>query len=192
MRILLSLMLLLGCWSAANAQSARLHPGDSITITVYQDPKLDRQVVIGPTGMISFPLVGQIQAGGLTPGELESALKARLKDKFAEAPDVTVGFLGTKPLEEYLKPKIYITGEVLRPGTFVVMTHVDILQAIAMAGGFSPFAAKQRIQVRRQINGVESTFVFNYNDFFSGRNVEDNIGLKAGDVNIVPERGLLE
>jgi polysaccharide export outer membrane protein len=66
------------------------------------------------------------------------------------------------------------------------------MQAIAQAGGFSPFAAKRRIQVRRKINGEESIFVFNYDDFFSGTNLADNVGLRAGDVVIVPEKGLFE
>jgi polysaccharide biosynthesis/export protein len=192
MRILLSLVLWLACWSAAVAQSAQLQPGDVISISVYQDPKLDRSVLIGPTGMISFPLIGQVKAGGLTPAALEGVLKARLKGKFAEEPDITVSLAAAKTLEEDLKPRVYITGEVLRPGFFVMRTKLDVLQAIAMAGGFSPFAAKQRIQVRRQIAGIESTFVFNYNDFFSGTYVEDNIRLRPGDVIIVPEKGLFE
>jgi len=66
------------------------------------------------------------------------------------------------------------------------------MQAIAVAGGFSPFAAKKRIQVRRKINGVESIFVFNYDDFFAGANFDDNVNLRVGDVIIVPERGLFE
>jgi polysaccharide export outer membrane protein len=192
MRILLSLVLWLGCWSVALAQSAQLHPGDVISISVYQDPKLDRQVLIGPTGMIAFPLVGQIKAAGLTPSALENILKERLKGKFSEEPDITVSLTAEKTLEEDLKPRFYITGEVLRPGYFVIRTKLDVLQAIAMAGGFSPFAAKRRIQVRRQINGIESTYVFDYNDFFAGTNVADNIRLRAGDVIIVPERGLFE
>jgi polysaccharide biosynthesis/export protein len=192
MRILLSLVLWLGCWSVALAQSAQLHPGDVISISVYQDPKLDRQVLIGPTGMIAFPLVGQIKAAGLTPSALENILKERLKGKFSEEPDITVSLTAEKTLEEDLKPSFYITGEVLRPGYFVIRTKLDVLQAIAMAGGFSPFAAKRRIQVRRQINGIESTYVFDYNDFFAGTNVDDNIRLRAGDVIIVPERGLFE
>jgi polysaccharide biosynthesis/export protein len=192
MRILLSLVLWLGCWSVALAQSAQLHPGDVISISVYQDPKLDRQVLIGPTGMIAFPLVGQIKAAGLTPSALENILKERLKGKFSEEPDITVSLTAEKTLEEDLKPRFYITGEVLRPGYFVIRTKLDVLQAIAMAGGFSPFAAKRRIQVRRQINGIESTYVFDYNDFFAGTNVDDNIRLRAGDVIIVPERGLFE
>jgi len=192
MRILLALVLWLGCWSGAIAQSGLLQPGDVISISVYQDPKLDRQVLIGPTGMIAFPLVGQIKAAGMTPSALESVLKARLKGKFTEEPDVTVSLTAEKALEEDLKPRVYITGEVLRPGYFVARTKIDVMQAIAMAGGFSPFAAKRRIQVRRKVNGVESIFVFNYDDFFSGANLDDNVRVRAGDVIIVPERGLFE
>jgi polysaccharide export outer membrane protein len=192
MRILLLLVLFLGCSSAAQAQSAALHPGDVVSISVYQDPKLDRQVVIGPTGMISFPLVGQIHAAGLTPAGLESVLKARLKSRFTEEPDITVSFIAAKTLEEDLKPRIFVTGEVLRPGFYVMRRRVDVMQAIAEAGGFSPFAAKRRIQVRRKIRGVDSVFEFNYYDYFSGTNVTDNISLRPGDVVIVPERGLFE
>jgi polysaccharide export outer membrane protein len=192
MRILLLLVLLLGSSGTALAQSATLQPGDAVSISVYQDPKLDRQVIVGPTGMISFPLAGQIRAGGLTPADLERVLRQRLRAKFTEEPDVTVGLLGIKPLEEDLKPRIFITGEVLRPGYYVMRTRLDLMQLIAEAGGFSPFAATRRIQVRRKIDGVESLFVFNYNDFFSGANFADNIGLRPGDVIIVPERGLLE
>jgi polysaccharide export outer membrane protein len=190
MRILFFSVLLLGCWSTAHAQA--LKPGDVLTISVYQDPKLDRQVLVGPTGMISFPLAGTIRAGGLTPDAVANVIKTRLKSKFTEEPDVTVSLVAVKPLEEDLKPKIFITGEVLRPGPFVMRDRLNVMQAIAVAGGFSPFAAKQRIQLRRKIDGVESIFVFNYNDFFAGRNFENNISLRAGDIIIVPERGLFE
>jgi polysaccharide export outer membrane protein len=174
------------------AQSGALQPGDPINISVYQDPKLDRTVVVGPTGMISFPLAGQIRAGGLTPAQLENVLRQRLKGRFAEEPDVTVSLAALRTPEEDLKPRFYITGEVLRPGFYVIRTRLDLMQAIAQAGGFSPFAAKRRIQVRRKINGEESIFVFNYDDFFSGTNLADNVGLRAGDVVIVPEKGLFE
>jgi polysaccharide export outer membrane protein len=190
MRILLALVFLCGFWASAGAQA--LQPGDTIAISVYQDPKLDRQVVIGPTGMISFPLAGQIRAGGLTPAALESVLRLRLKDKFTEEPDITVSLVAAKQLEEDLKPRIFVTGEVLRPGFFVFRTRTNVLQAIALAGGFGPYAAKRRIQVRRQINGIEVMFLFDYVNFHSGRNVEDNIDLQAGDVIIIPERGILE
>jgi polysaccharide biosynthesis/export protein len=191
--IILALVFLCGFWSSAGAQA--LKPGDVISISVYQDPKLDRQVIIGPTGMISFPLAGQIRAGGLTPAQLEDVIKARLKDKFTEEPDVTIS-LGAekpeKPLEEDLKPRIFVTGEVLRPGFFIVRMKTTVLQAIALAGGFGPYAAKQRIQVRRQINGTEVMYLFDYVDFHRGRNVEDNIDLLPGDVVIIPERTIFE
>src|SRR6476659_4997329 len=95
MRIIFGLLLVL-CWSTA-ASSQALNPGDTISISVYQDPKLDRQVVIGPSGMISFPLAGQIRAGGMTPAALETVLKARLKGRFTEEPDITVALVALKP-----------------------------------------------------------------------------------------------
>jgi polysaccharide biosynthesis/export protein len=194
MRILLIFVLFLGCSIATQAHTQTLKSGDAISITVYQDPKLDRQVLIGPSGMISFPLAGQVRAAGMTPADLEGVLKSRLRARFAEEPDVTVSLVGLSStlLEDDLKPKFFITGEVLRPGPFVLRTKLNVVQAIAVAGGFSPFAAKKRIQVRRKIDGVESLFVFNYDDFFSGRNFDDNVNLRAGDVIIVPERGLFE
>jgi polysaccharide biosynthesis/export protein len=192
MRILFLLGLFLACASATQAHAQALQPGDTLSISVYQDPKLDRQVVVGPGGMISFPLVGQIRAGGLTPAGLESVLKARLRSKFTEEPDVTVSLVTSTLLQEELQPKIFITGEVLRPGVYVMRTRRDIMQALAEAGGFSPFAATRRIQVRRKIKGIESIFVFNYNDFFAGTNLADNISLRTGDVVIVPEKGLFE
>ena len=191
MRILLALLLLL-CAFSTGAHAQALQAGDTISISVYQDPKLDRQVIIAPNGMISFPLAGQIRASGLTPGQLEDILKARLKDKFTGDLDISVALAGLKPLEEDLKPRIFVTGEVLRPGPFLLRQRTTVLQAIALAGGFGPFAAKQRIQVRRQMNGVEVMFLFDYDSFFSGRNVEDNIDLRAGDVVLIPERGLFE
>src|SRR3974377_526944 len=115
MRILLLVMLVFACLNATSAQAQTLQAGDLISISVYQDPKLDRQVLIGPTGMISFPLVGQIRAAGLTPSALEGIIKERLKGKFTEPPDVSVALAATKVLEEDLKPRVYITGQVLRP-----------------------------------------------------------------------------
>jgi polysaccharide export outer membrane protein len=194
MRVLLALVILCGFLTAAKAQT--LQPGDTIAVSVYQDPKLDRQIVIGPTGTFSFPLAGQIKAGGLTTEALEKTLKARLKDKFTTDIDVTVTLVATKldtsRPDEDLKPRIFVTGEVLRPGPYILKTRLNVLQAISVAGGFGLYAAKQRVQIRRQIAGREVMFLFDYNAFYSGRNVEDNIDLEPGDVVIIPERGLFE
>src|SRR5205085_6239627 len=138
---------------------------------------------IGPTGLISFPLAGQIKAGGMTPTALEEALKAKLKDKYTTDLDITVTLVASKVeqakqeqrTEEDLKPRIYVTGEVLRPGPYVIRMPLTVLQAIAVSGGFGLYAAKRRVQVRRQIAGQEVMFLFNFEDFHSGRNIEDNI-----------------
>ena len=95
--------------------------------------------------------------------------------------------------EEDLKPKIFITGEVIRPGSYVVRQPTTLMQAIALAGGVGPFAAKSRIQVRRRAAGGDETiFMFNYKAYEAGLDLEGNIGLRTGDVIMVPERGLFD
>ena len=121
MRILI-LGLFLGFW-ATGASAQNLKSGDSLSISVLQDPKLDRTVVIDPRGEIAFPLAGHIRARGLTPLAVENIIKSKLKGNYAdENLDVTVALL-TSPKEipeEDLKPKIFVTGEVIRPGSYVV------------------------------------------------------------------------
>src|SRR5437763_15082081 len=140
MRSILAFFLFFGLTAAAGAQT--LNPGDTIAISVYQDSKLDRQIVIGPTGFISFPLAGQVRAGGLTPEGLENALKARLKDKYATDLDVTVTLVAVsrerererekERIDDELKPRIFVTGEVQKPGPFFMRQRTTVLQAIAL------------------------------------------------------------
>jgi polysaccharide biosynthesis/export protein len=177
--------------SAAGAQS--LKPGDSLSISVMQDPKLDRQVLVDSSGQIAFPLAGHIRAGGLTPQGLEHILKNKLKANYKDEDlDVTVGLTGTTVPEEDLKPKVFITGEILRPGSYVVRQQTTLMQAIALAGGLGPFAAKRRIMVRRKGGPGEDIFMFDYRAYEAGQDLEGNITLRAGDVVMVPERGLFE
>ena len=194
MRVLISILSL---WiffvPAARAQT--LKPGDSLSVSVLQDPKLDRTVVVDPTGQIAFPLAGHIRAQGLTAQGLEKIIKSKLARNYKdESLDVTVALVSaasTEP-EDDLKPKIFITGEIVRPGAFVVRQKTTLMQAIALAGGLGPYAAKSRIQVRRRDAGGEKIFVFDYRSYLAGNDIEGNITLRAGDVIVVPERGLLE
>ena len=188
MRILMALGLLLGFVTAAGAQT--LQPGDTIEISVLQDSKLDRRVLIGPDGRISFPLAGHLQAGGLTPEAVENALRNRLQKNYSDRLDITVSLVSSGRAEDDNKPRIYVTGEITKPGTYVLIKSINIMQAIAQAGGLGPFAARQRIQVRRKINGEESVFYFNYAAFEAGTDLTGNINLLGGDVLVVPERGL--
>jgi len=188
------LLTLLGlCLVTPVAQAQTLKAGDSLSISVAQDPKLDRQVLIDPSGQIAVPLAGHIRAAGMTPQGLERVLKERLKGNYKDEDlDVTVAISGTLVPEEDLKPKIFITGEVLRPGSYVVRQPTTLMQAIALAGGLGPYAAKRRIMVRRKGGPGENIYMFDYRAYEAGADLEGNITLRAGDVIMVPERGLFE
>jgi len=190
MRILLAFLLCCVCWTGAIAQTLR--PGDTIQISVYQDPKLDRQIIIDQSGMISFPLAGHIRAGGLTAQALEKALRNSLRDKYTSDLDITVSVVARNSEDDEYKPKFFVTGEVKVPGSYPLHTKMTVLQGLAVSGGLGPFAARKRIQIHRRVDGVESTFVFDYDGFEAGTILNDNIYLRAGDVIIVPERGLFE
>jgi polysaccharide export outer membrane protein len=193
MRVVLALLFFCGFLTSALAQNEPLRAGDTLQISVWQDPKLDRKIVVGPDGMISFPLAGHLKAGGMTPQELEAQLKARLQKNYSGPLDVTVA-LGdvNKDEEADSKPRVYVTGEVLKPGPYILRPGSNVMQAIAQAGGFGLYAAKRRVQVRRHFQGADTIFVFDYNAYESGVVLTDNIRLQRGDIVIVPERGLLE
>ena len=193
MRVLLALLVICGFVTSALAQSEPLRPGDTLLISVWQDPKLDRKIVVGPDGMISFPLAGHLKAGGLTPQEVENALRARLQKNYSEKLDISVALADVnKDQEGDLKPRIYVTGEVVKPGPYILKPGTNVVQAITLAGGLGPFSAKQRIQVHRQVEGVDTIFLFDYNAFQIGLVPIDNINLRSGDIIIVPERGLFD
>ncbi|MBR0697788.1 polysaccharide export protein [Bradyrhizobium lablabi] len=194
MRVLLVAFCVFLGISAASAQALKV--GDSLSISVLQDPKLDRNVTVDPSGEIAFPLAGHIRARGLTPQAIENILRQKLKGNYKdENLDITVAVVAApKEIpEEDLKPKIFVTGEVIRPGSYVVRQPTTLMQAIALAGGIGPFAAKKKIQVRRRAPGGDETiFMFNYSAYEAGLDLEGNIKLRAGDVILVPERGLFD
>jgi polysaccharide export outer membrane protein len=192
MRLLLALLFVCGfLTNAAIAQDLR--PGDTVHISVFQDPKLDQTVVVGPDGTIGFPLAGHIKAGGLTPRAVEDELRSRLAKNYTGPLDITVTLAAVnRDAEDETKPKVYVTGEVQRPGPYTIRNKTSVIQAISLAGGLGPFAAKQRIQIHRQVSGADSILLFNYFAYESGAEITNNIDLRSGDVVIVPERGLLE
>jgi polysaccharide export outer membrane protein len=198
MRFLVALVVLVAWMATGQAQtdassSIALKPGDTLAISVLQDPKLDRSVVVDPNGQIAFPLAGHITAEGLTPQRLEKVLKGRLKRNYKDDDlDVTVALANAPSPEDDLKPKIFITGEVLKPGSYPIRQATTLVQALSVAGGLGPFAAKQRIQIHRGSGADETIFHFDYKAYEAGLSLNSNIPLQAGDVIIVPERGILE
>ncbi len=190
-RVVISLVAYLFILSIGQAHDIyRLQPGDTVEVWVEQDPNLRRQVIVAPDGRIALPQAGHLRAEGLTPEGLERALANRLRKNFATEVDVTVIVINTPvPGNE---TRIFVTGEVAKPGSIIVTEPTTVLQAIALAGGLGDFAAKKRVHVRRQQRGREVLIPFDYRNVETGRAISDNIYLKDGDVIIVPERGLFE
>jgi polysaccharide biosynthesis/export protein len=158
----------------------RIAAEDVLDISVWREPDLSRRVIVRPDGGFSFPLVGNIQAAGLTPAELEADLRARLG---TFVPDVEV----TVSVQELRGMRVYVTGQVRNPGQYQVGRYVDVLQAVTLAGGFTPFADRRNVRIiRRDEDGREQVFKFNYRDVARGRNLEQNIQLHTDDVVLVP------
>lgn len=180
---------------AAAAQSYLIQPGDRLSISVLEDATLNRQVLVRPDGRISLPLAGSVQAGGRTPEAVEQAIRRALSRDFVQPPTVTVS------LESLAEPgradpgslaKVFVIGQVAQPGRYDLETPIDLLQALAVAGGPGVFAATSRVQVRRRVDGAETVLLYNYDLIEDGMVPSESILLRDGDVVVVPQRGLFE
>jgi polysaccharide export outer membrane protein len=156
-----------------------LSPEDILEISVWKEETLTKQVVIRPDGAFSFPLVGDVQATAKTVEKIRGEIKERLK-KYIPEPVVSVSLLKVTGY------KIYVIGRVNKPGEFVTGRFVDVLQALAMAGGLTPFAAENDIRILRRVEGNEYVRNFRYADVRKGQHLEQNILLQSGDTVVVP------
>ena len=139
-----------------------------------------RPILVEPDGTFSFPLCGQIDAHDKTVGQLEQEITQHLA-RFITDPVVTVS------LQKIAGNRVYVIGQVTKPGAFVVNPRVDVMQAISMAGGTTPFASLGNIKIiRRTDSGSQEALPFNYNDVLHGNDLSQNITLQAGDVVVVP------
>lgn len=164
---------------AAEIPDYRISAEDLLEISVWKEEDLQKEVIVRPDGGVSFPLAGDVQAAGLTTTELERSIGERLESFIPEAV-VTVSVLELRGL------RIYVSGNVTSPGQYTVGRYVDVLQAITLAGGLTPFADKNSIRVIRRENGRERVFKFNYGQVQKGTKLEQNILLQPDDVVIVP------
>lgn len=193
--LLAGLVALAGFAGGVAAQDYQIRIGDTLDVSVLEDPGLNRQVLVRPDGKISLPLAGTFQAAGVTPEALQAAIRRRLAGSFVEPPSVTVAVtdLGEGgALSEGQRGTIYVIGEVRDPGRYDVDLPIDVLQALALSGGPGAFAARTRIQIRRRTPEGERVFLFDYDSLEDGLVPSAPIGLAAGDVIVVPERGLFE
>jgi len=155
-------------------------PGDTLMVSVWKEPDLQGPVLVRPDGAFSFPLAGQFDARNKTVQELQQELTVKLK-KFISDPVVTVS------IQDIKGNKVYVIGQVQKPGDFVVNPRVDVMQALSMAGGTTPFAALGDIMIlRRNDAGQQEALPFKYTDVVRGKNLQQNIMLQAGDVVVVP------
>ena len=154
-------------------------PGDVLSIAVWKEPDLQGPVLVRPDGSFSFPLAGQVDARGRTVAELQQTVTERLK-KFISDPVVTVS------IAEVKGNKVYVLGQVNKPGEFIVNPRVDVMQALSMAGGTTAFAALGDIVILRRTDSGQQSLPFHYADVARGRNLQQNIMLQAGDVVVVP------
>jgi polysaccharide biosynthesis/export protein len=164
---------------AAEGDDYVLQSGDVVNVSVWREPDLQQTILVRPDGRISFPLAGDLMAAGQTIAQLTEAIAAKLA-QFIPSPVVTVS------LKENLGNRVYVTGRVSRPGVYPVNQGIDVLQALALAGGLTPFADRGNIKVLRRENGVERAIPFNYKEVQRGDHLEQNIILRSGDTVLVP------
>ncbi len=153
---------------------------DVLEINVWKEPDLSKTIPVRSDGKISLPLVGEVQAAGRTPVQLEDEIRSRLLN-FITEPAVTV------MVQKINSLKFNVMGEVIKPGSFALTTNLTVVDAIATAGGFKDFAKKKSIYVlHANADGSESRTQFNYNDFVKGKNPKQNVKLQPGDTVVVP------
>ena len=177
--ILLSLLLVAAGPALAQEAGYTVKPGDGLEISVWKEPDLQGPVLVTPDGAFAFPLVGQVDARGKTVTELQEIISERLR-KYISDPVVTVS------VRDIRGNKVYVIGQVNKPGEFVVNPRVDVMQALSMAGGTTAFASLGNIIILRRTGAKQEALRFDYTEVAKGRELQQNIELRSGDVVVVP------
>jgi polysaccharide export outer membrane protein len=179
-KIMFSLLVAVAMLGAAHADEYTVKAGDVLAIAVWKEPDLtSNAVLVRPDGSFSFPLVGQVDARGKGVLELEKLITERLR-KYISDPVVTVS------VQEVKGNKVYVIGQVNKPGEFIVNPSVNVMQALSMAGGTTAFAALNNIIILRRTQGGQTAVPFHYSDVVHGKGLQENVELQAGDVVVVP------
>ena len=165
----------------APAQDATytVQPGDILKVSVWKEPQLQDPILIRPDGGFSFPLVGEVDGRGKTVAQLQVIMTQRLS-KYISDPVVSVS------VTEIHGNKVYVIGQVAKPGEFIVNPRVDVMQALSMAGGMTAFASLSNIIILRRNGTTQTALRFDYTDVAKGKKLDDNIQLQSGDVVVVP------
>lgn len=156
-----------------------LGPEDVLDVLVWKNEDLSRTVAIRPDGKVSLPLIGDVQAAGLTSSQLRDSIKERLRE-YKETPEVSI------LVREINSFSVFVLGEVARPGKFQLRSETTLLQALTLSGGFTQYAALDRIVLLRRIGGRETRMKIRFNDIVDGKDPEANVVLQRGDTIVVP------
>ncbi len=168
-----------GALNASEIKSGyKLAPEDILNISVWKEDGLQQDVIVRPDGLLTFPLAGTIQAEGRTVEDVNVDISKRIH-KFIPDSVVTVSLI------KVAGNKIYVIGKVTRPGEYVVGRYIDVMQALALAGGLTAYASEGNIIVIRRIDGTQKSIPFVYSDVKTGKNLDQNIILRAGDSVVV-------
>ncbi|MGC1484118.1 MAG: polysaccharide biosynthesis/export family protein [Candidatus Acidiferrum sp.] len=165
--------------AATDDPNYSIAPDDVLTVDVWKEPEISRTVPVRRDGKISLPLLNDVQAAGLTPTQLGSEIVEKLRATIVH-PQVTVIVAQMSSL------RIYILGQVTRAGAYPLAPGMTAVQALSIAGGFTPYANLKKIHIMRSENGVSKMLPMNYKEVISGRKTQQNIALKSGDTIIVP------
>jgi len=163
----------------AAAATYRLQPGDVLQISVWKEQDLQSEVLIRPDGGVSFPLAGDVVAAGRTVDEVRAEVTTRIQHYI---PDAAV----TVALKASTGNKVYVVGKVNRPGEYSFNRPIDVMQAISLAGGMTPFANADHIRIMRHEGGRITTMRFRYSQVAHGKHLEQDVQLKSGDTVVVP------
>lgn len=156
-----------------------LSPGDQIEVSVWKEEGLTKTVIVRPDGKFSFALVGEVQAAGRTVSQVQTEVASRLQ-KFIPEPVVTAAVTNLDG------NRVYVIGQVNKPGAYPMNPRLNVLQALTLAGGLTPFANVDGINVLRGAGGRQRVLQFRFGDVSKGRSLEQNVALEAGDVIVVP------
>lgn len=154
-------------------------PEDALEVSVWRDETLKSAVLVRPDGGISFPLAGDFIVAGMTAAQVRDELVRRL-EKFVPEPVVTVTVVRVSSV------RIYVIGRVNKPGELPLGRNIDVLQALSIAGGLTPFASEDEIRIIRKIDGKPVSIPFQYSRIRKHGDLSQNITLQSGDVLLVP------
>ena len=165
--------------TSTSDDSYLIGPGDVLSIDVWKEPDLSKQVSVRLDGHISLPLVNDVEAAGLTSTELREQLTEKYKD-FVDVPEVSVTVIESR------SKRIYLLGKVNAPGEYPLQKNMTVVQAISLAGGLAEWADSSDIKLIRKIKGTEKTFRVDYDAIVSGEDLAQNVQLQPDDTIFVP------